>query len=157
MDQTRGAILLQEAAREGNIVGEYLWGICLVDGLGVPASLEEGTQWIRSAATKGLPMAMYHLACLYGWGLGLPRDSCLESEWKAKATKAGYVASGDLVSEHTIMSLGLPGSPFETAHSSRTRKESKETGHPEKPQGTGVVQDGGRSGISGRESRREEA
>lgn len=50
----RGRKLLQESARSGSVWGQYLMGMVLAQGFGVPANPAAARNWARKAADQGL-------------------------------------------------------------------------------------------------------
>ncbi|MGV6800321.1 MAG: tetratricopeptide repeat protein [bacterium] len=68
-----------------SISDDYLGGAGLYE-----MNTEEAIKWLKIAAQKGHPEAMFKLAVRYQYGLDMDSDMAQAKDWMQKSTKAGY-------------------------------------------------------------------
>ncbi|KAG8348050.1 hypothetical protein TRVL_01135 [Trypanosoma vivax] len=72
--------LLDEASAAGHVGAMLLVGLCLRDGVGVPADLIAALTWVERAADAGYAPAMFELGVMFEDGV-VCGDSQLPSDW----------------------------------------------------------------------------
>ena len=60
-----------EAAQQGFVVGQYLYGLCLNYGTGIKQDLAQAAQWLKKAADQNHPDAQNRLGVMYQEGKGV--------------------------------------------------------------------------------------
>ena len=70
------------AAEQGIAEGEYQYGVCLVNGYGVPSDTEEGYKWIYKAALKNHPKALDAMSQIFEFGIGVEANADKSKYWK---------------------------------------------------------------------------
>jgi uncharacterized protein len=78
---------LQEAATEGNVQAQWLWGEALMS---THTKQETAARWIEKSAMQGLADAQCALGGLYSAGRGVPKDMTLAFDWYQKAANQGH-------------------------------------------------------------------
>lgn len=70
------------AAEQGIAEGEYQYGVCMVNGYGVPIDSETGRDWIYKAALKNHAKAIDAMAQIYEYGIGVDANADKAKYWK---------------------------------------------------------------------------
>lgn len=70
------------AAEQGIAEGEYQYGVCLVNGYGVPIDFEAGRELIYKAALKDHVRAIDAMSQIYEFGIGVEADKNKALYWK---------------------------------------------------------------------------
>lgn len=70
------------AAEQGIAEGEYQYGVCFVNGYGVPSDTEEGYKWIYKAALKNHPKAIDAMSQIFEYGIGVEANADKAKYWK---------------------------------------------------------------------------
>jgi TPR repeat protein len=69
---------------------QYVLGVLLESGQGVPQDYEQAAEWYRKAAEQGDPDAQYSLGWLYMAGQGAPQDYAQAAGWFRKSAEQGH-------------------------------------------------------------------
>ena len=81
----------REAADKGLAEGQYLFGRCYREGVGVPWNVTEAVNWYRRAADQGFAPSQNDLGECYYHGSGVARaDRTLAVLWYQKAADQGF-------------------------------------------------------------------
>ncbi len=81
---------LQQYAKQGSALAQYLLGMLYQDGLGISQDYELAGEWFRKAAEQGQDDAQFFLGSLYVQGLGVPRDYVEAYAWVNTAAEQGH-------------------------------------------------------------------
>ncbi|MDR0572290.1 MAG: hypothetical protein LBG48_05555 [Rickettsiales bacterium] len=95
------------AAEQGNAEGQYLYGICLKEGIGVAQNLPEAARYYRLSADQGNLEAMYDYAGCLIRGSGVPADPNVAFQYIGRAAERGHLKS--LVSYSLALFEGVGG------------------------------------------------
>ncbi len=92
VDASQNFRLNMRGAREGHVSAMIGAGIALMSGFGTQRDPEAGILWLeRASASTGwdAPDAMYRLAEVYKFGIGVDKDPKKAREWELRAANAG--------------------------------------------------------------------
>jgi len=92
VDASQNFRLNMRGAREGHVSAMIGAGIALLSGFGTQRDPEAGILWLeRASASTGwdAPDAMYRLAEVYKFGIGVDKDPKKAREWELRAANAG--------------------------------------------------------------------
>lgn len=84
------------AAERGLAEGEYEYGVCLVNGYGVPIDFETGHALIYKAALKDHPRAIDAMSQIYEFGIGVPADKEKAAYWKKRYCEVTGTSPSDV-------------------------------------------------------------
>jgi TPR repeat protein len=104
-----------KSAQLGSVDAMTMAGIQYVSGVnGQGPNYVEANYWFRSAADKGDAAAMFMLADLYRYGLGVPTDYAEAMRWSLRAAHVGNVDAMKLIGEMYEKGLGVPEDKVES-------------------------------------------
>ncbi|MBW9113242.1 sel1 repeat family protein [Rhizobium cauense] len=92
VDASQNFRLNMRGAKEGHVTAMIGAGVALLSGFGTQRDPEAGILWLeRASASTGwdAPDAMYRLAEVYKFGIGVDKNPKKEREWKLRAANAG--------------------------------------------------------------------
>lgn len=78
-----------QAASQGDVSATYFSGMLRMDGIGIERDTIAGFAYIRKAADKGFPQALFDLSQRYASGIGVERDSTAARDCLRKAAAKG--------------------------------------------------------------------
>nr|CRH07431.1 conserved protein of unknown function. Containing TPR repeat, SEL1 subfamily domain [Candidatus Magnetococcus massalia] len=81
---------VRKIARQGDPQAQYMLGLMLVEGKGVPQDSEGAYHWFRAAADQGHAPAQYNLGTMYLIGEGVLQDHQSAFRWFQDAALQGY-------------------------------------------------------------------
>ena len=84
------------AAERGLTEGEYQYGVCLVNGYGVPADAQTGLALIYKAALKDHPRAIDAMSQIYEAGIGVEADKGKSDYWKKRYCEVTGTSPADV-------------------------------------------------------------
>ncbi|MBF0311523.1 MAG: sel1 repeat family protein, partial [Magnetococcales bacterium] len=111
--QKQAAQFYEQQAKEGVAEGEYWYGRCLTDGIGVTADPVTGVSMYRRAAGKGHADAMARLAMAYKEGEYLAKDERRYIELMRQAAEAGSLLARMSLAHNLMTGEYLPRDPKE--------------------------------------------
>ena len=80
----------RKAAELGWPEGQWLFGRCLDEGLGVEKDVAQAVRWYRKAAEQGDALAQCFLGACYDNGRGVTQDKAEAVRWYRKTAEQGY-------------------------------------------------------------------
>jgi TPR repeat protein len=96
-DYTTALRLFRPLAEQGNVKGQFDFGLMYREGQGVPQDYAEAMKWLRLAADQGLAEAQGLLGVMYHEGQGVPQDYAEAVKWSLLAADRGvFQAQGVL-------------------------------------------------------------
>ncbi|HGO6115399.1 TPA: tetratricopeptide repeat protein, partial [Burkholderia cepacia] len=99
---------LSRAAAGGQADGQFVLGLMLVRGDGVPRDVGQGTTWLRAAADQNHTEAQAVLGNLYLAGIGVPRDAQRGFSLISAAARAGSIYAQRRLGELYGSGTGVP-------------------------------------------------
>lgn len=90
LDREKGAQLAKASAEKGCKEGQFTYGICLLNGLGVKENPEEACRFFKFAADKNFGPALQQLADCFMDGLGVPKSEAEAEKYYKLAQEAGF-------------------------------------------------------------------
>jgi TPR repeat protein/serine/threonine protein kinase len=88
-DYKRAAVLFQQAAELGHVLGQAWCGYVYEHGLGVVKDATEAVAWYRKAAEQENTFAQFKLGVMYQSGRGVTKDDTEAVVWYRKAAEQG--------------------------------------------------------------------
>jgi TPR repeat protein len=89
------AAWFQEAAEQGNVEAQNIFGDLYWYGKGVEKDDAQAVFWFRKAAEQGLAVAQKNLGVMYSQGWGVYKDFVTAASWYHKAAEQGVVEAQD--------------------------------------------------------------
>lgn len=83
----------QEAAKKGNMYGQYNLGLLYLQGLGVTKDSKEAFEWLRKSAEQGNREAQNQLGNMYFNGDGVEKNIHEAMKWAEKSAQQGNTNS----------------------------------------------------------------
>jgi len=74
-DETSAAEAFWEAAASGHKEAQYVLGVMLLKGQGLPKQEGQAAKWFALAAEQGHPKAQYNLSIMHQFGVGTAKDA----------------------------------------------------------------------------------
>ncbi|KAL6621028.1 hypothetical protein U3516DRAFT_811214 [Neocallimastix sp. 'constans'] len=71
----------RRSAENGYPEGQYYFGLCFEEGIGIPLNYKQAVYWYRIAGDNGYGLASYHLGKCYQRGFGVPVDMDKARYW----------------------------------------------------------------------------
>jgi TPR repeat protein len=91
------------AAEKGSAAGQWLYGRCFDDGVGVEQNPETAVKWYRQSAEQGFPFGQNSLAWCYRYGEGVEPNAEEALKWlKRAADQKEAVALFNLAQLHEL-------------------------------------------------------
>lgn len=97
----------REAARRGNMFGQYEAGLRFRDAIGTAQDSYESFRWMIQAAQQGLPNAQYELGMMYESGFGVVESMLQAARWYHRAALQQYSAAQCKLGEMHLCGRGV--------------------------------------------------
>ncbi len=129
----REAAALEKLAESGDVPSQLRLALLLQEESGGVAQNEEkAVQWLRVAATKLDPEAMYQLGLCYENGRGVEPDEKRAFAWYEKAADAKHTEAAYRLGQFYELGRGLPAS--DRGEAVRNYQKAADAGHPKAAQ-----------------------
>ena len=89
-EDRQAATLLQECARNKDMMAAGYYGWCLLRGVGVRRDNKAAARWLQLSAEAGDPLAQVNLGTMYGSGRGVRRDPAKAVYWFRRSAQQGH-------------------------------------------------------------------
>ncbi|ORX86298.1 HCP-like protein [Anaeromyces robustus] len=83
-------IWYRRSAENGYPEGQYYFGTCFEEGIGVSMNFNQAIQWYKLSGENGFGIASYHLGKCYKRGYGVPMDTSKAKYWIEKSAKQNF-------------------------------------------------------------------
>jgi len=83
-------IWYKRSAENGHPEGQYYYGSCFEEGLGIPINFIKATNWYKISGNSGYGLASYHLGKCYQRGYGVPVDISKAKYWIEKSAQQEF-------------------------------------------------------------------
>jgi TPR repeat protein len=114
-DKTEAMRWFLKSAQLGLVEAMTMAGVQYVSGInGQGPNYVAAIRWLRPAADKGDATAMFMIADLYRYGLGVPTDYAEAMRWSLKSAEGGNVGAMKLIGEMYEKGLGVPEDKVES-------------------------------------------
>lgn len=108
-DPAKGLALLEQVARDGNMLAQYSLGLVYREGrAGQAPAPGKAVDWLARAAEQGHAIAMYDLAMMLRDGEGVPSDPANALRWLEKAASLGDIDAMAALGYSYEQGLGTP-------------------------------------------------
>ena len=88
-DFDKCAYWFEKAAKQGDAMSQFFYGVCYFNGQGVPQDFKQAAYWTRKSAEQGYPTAQLVLGYNYLDGNGVERDKEQAAYWFKQAADQG--------------------------------------------------------------------
>jgi hypothetical protein len=112
-DDRKAFLWLSRAAQANHPRAQYMLGILLSHGWGVPRDGAQAAEWFARSARNGYAPACYHLGWMRHKGDGVPRDDGLAIRLFEQAAGQGMAAAHLALGRFREHGEGVPADPVE--------------------------------------------
>jgi len=127
------------AARSGDAVAAFNYGLCLAEGAGVEQDDGQAARWLRCAAAE-VPSAQYWFGRMLVDGRGVDADAPAGRAWIARAAAVGLAEAEAALAEMMVNGRGGPRDP---AGAASLFESAAAKGHVGAMFALGALKDGG--------------
>lgn len=97
VDYPKAIGLFKTYADQGHALSQYMMGIMVEQGQGVPSDVAAAFAWYMRAAQQGIPDAYYALADMYAKGISVAADKSRAFAWYELARQGGHNLAPDML------------------------------------------------------------
>lgn len=98
---------LTALADKGDPVAQFVLGLKLYHGRGIPENKAGATSWFRKAAEQGYADAQYNLGCMAALDDGIPENMAEARSWFRKAAEQGHAGAQNNLGLMLYLDVGL--------------------------------------------------